>query len=74
MSKITSFVAVLGLLASVSVAQAGGKAEPIIEPDPQPEIVAAAPVSSGGGMLPALLGIVLLGGLAAIGGSSNGTN
>lgn len=74
MSKITTFVAVIGLLASVSIAQAGGKNEPIIEADPQPEIVAAAPSSEGGMALPILLGLLLLGGIAAGGGSTNGSN
>ena len=70
MSKITSFVAVLGLMASVSVAQAGGKAEPYIEPEP--EVVTAAPVRSGSA-LPIILGLLLLGGVAAGGGSTSGT-
>ena len=73
MSKITTFVAVIGLLASVSIAQAGGKNEPIIEADPQPEIVAAAPSSEGGMALPILLGLLVLGAVAGGSSSSSGT-
>ncbi len=71
MSKITALIAALSVLASVSVAQAGGKAEPIYEPEPMPAVIAAAP-SSSGSVLPILLGLVLLGAVAA--GSTNGSD
>ena len=71
MTKITALIATLSVWASVSIAQAGGNNEPIIEPEPMPEVIAAAP-SSSGAVLPSLLGLLLLG--AVVAGSSDGTD
>lgn len=68
MKMITAFTAAASLVASVSVASAGGPVVVFEEPVP---VVAAAPVSSGGIWLP-LLGLALVAAVAASS-SGNGT-
>lgn len=65
MKKVLSLAAALSVTASVAFA--GG---PVVTPvEPQPEVLPAAASSSGGGLLPILLGVAVIAAIAGGDGS-----